>query len=151
MEKTRYQLVPISPEVADRLRALGGPTYVADSNPGYPCRQCLRDADIGESLLLASYDPFDRDSPYRAASPIFLHVAPCGTAVHGSSLPSQLTLRELSVRSFDENALMIDAAIIDGSSLDETINQFFIAADSEFIHVHNASRGCWAVTVQRAG
>ena len=150
MEQIPYHLVPISPADADHLRALGGPTYIADSNPGYPCRQCLRDAEVGETLVLTSHDPFDRISAYRSASPIFLHASPCMTPDQEGMLPLQLTVRELSVRSFDENALMIDAAIIDGGSLDETINRFFTNAESEFIHVHNASRGCWAVTVHPA-
>ena len=77
MSTAPFTLVAIDPQVADTLRAAGGPVYVADSKPGYPCRQCLRDAEIGEELILVSYDPFEQASPYRSASPIFLHCAPC--------------------------------------------------------------------------
>ncbi len=92
-----HRLHPIDSDAADRLRRGGGPTYVADEKPGYPCRQCLRDAEVGEELVLVSHDPFDQDSPYRSASPIFLHLEPCEGAVPSAELPSQLTGRQLSV------------------------------------------------------
>ena len=45
-----FMLRPISQSDADALRLGGGPVYVADECPGYPCRQCLRDAAIGDEL-----------------------------------------------------------------------------------------------------
>lgn len=144
-----FRLVPIDPNTADRLRRGGGPTYVADEKPGYPCRQCLRDAEIGEELVLVSHDPFDHDSPYRSASPIFLHLHPCEAAAPSAALPSQLTGRQLSVRAFDREAMMIDAAIIDGADLATNLDRMFGDEQTDRVHIHNASRGCWAVTAER--
>ena len=150
MTTTTFRLKPIEPEDADLLRADGGHFYVADSNPGYPCRQCLRDADVGDELVLVSYDPFTMATPYRSAGPIFLHREPCSSPADLNRLPEQLTGRQLSVRAFDQRDMMIDAAIIDGATLKTTINTFFANDQSDKIHIHNASRGCWAVTVLRA-
>jgi hypothetical protein len=149
---TTFRLRPIDPEVADRLRveSAGSRVYVADERPGYPCRQCLNDAEIGDELLLVSYDPFTVDGPYRSASPIFLHRLSCGSPSEDATVPVQLTGRQLSVRSFDADALMIDAAVIDGEALAETLDRFFQNVDADHVHVHNASRGCWAVRVDRA-
>ena len=148
---TRFQLRPIAPVEADRLRAAwaGSPVYVADEKPGFPCRQCLRDAEIGEELLLVSYDPFTVDSPYRSASPIFLHREPCSPPADLAVLPEQLTVRQLSVRAFDADALMIDAAIVHGDLLADTLAHMFDDESCDHIHVHNATRGCWAVRVDR--
>jgi hypothetical protein len=146
----RFRLVPIDATVAAALRETGGIRYVADSKPGYPCRQCLRDAELGEEVLLVSYDPFTRDSPYRGAGPIFLHTQRCAPDPGASVIPDQLLVRQLSVRAFDAEAMMVDAALIDGSELQAAIEQFFADSDTDEIHVHNASRGCWAVTVARA-
>jgi hypothetical protein len=148
---TTFRLRPIDPDDADRLRAewADSPVYVADAKPGFPCRQCLRDAEIGDELLLVSYDPFDIDSPYRAASPIFLHRESCTPPPDLGVLPEQLTVRQLSVRAFDTEALMIDAAIVHGELLDETLARMFADTACDHIHVHNASRGCWAVRVDR--
>lgn len=150
MNKQTFVLRPIPSDVADALRRRGGPVYVADEHPGYPCRQCLQDAAVGDELILVSYDPFVTDSEYRSASPIFLHRTTCQLPADARELPEQLTGRQLSVRSFDIAEMMIDAAVISGSDLRETILSFFANPNSHRIHVHNATRGCWAVAVDRA-
>jgi hypothetical protein len=150
MSDSTFVLRPIPPRDADELRRRGGPLYVADEHPGYPCRQCLRDAAVGDELILVSYDPFRTDSPYRSASPIFLHRTSCQPYVTDPVLPQQLTRRQLSVRSFDGEEMMIDAAVIDGTDLEFTIQRFLADPASNQIHVHNATRGCWAVAVERA-
>ena len=150
---TNYRLAPIAPADARRLRdehgAATGAVYIADAKPGYPCRQCLRDAEIGERLVLVAYDPFASDSPYRSRSPIFLHESDCGTPHDLTTVPAQLSVRQLSVRAFDEQAMMIDADVIEGSELDDTLRRFLTDPATTELHVHNASRGCWATTVTR--
>ena len=148
MTTKTFLVAGIDPAAADRLRAAGGVPYVADSKPGYPCRQCLRDAEIGDEMLLVSYDPFTASSPYRCASPIFIHSAPC-TSDDWQDLPVQLTSRTLSVRGFDEAAMMLDAALIEGTELSATIETLFENPAIDHLHVHNASRGCWAARVER--
>lgn len=146
---TDYRLAPIDTVAAAELRALGGQRYIADAKPGYPCRQCLRDAEIGEALILVSHDPFTIDTPYRSRSPIFLHEQTCTPPSDLDGLPDQLTQRQLSVRAFDDNALMIDAAVIDGTALDDQLQRFFADDATNQVHIHNATRGCWATSVTR--
>ncbi len=144
-----YRLAPIDPSIADELRVAGGERFIADSQPGYPCRQCLCDADVGEALILVSHDPFTVESPYRSRSPIFLHERSCTPPRHFEGLPTQLIERQLSVRAFDRDAMMIDAAVIDGTALDDQLQRFFANEATTEIHVHNATRGCWATSVTR--
>jgi hypothetical protein len=117
---TSYVVTGIDSSVADELRARGGINYVADEQPGFPCRQCLRDAEIGDEMILVSHDPFTGWSPYRSASPIFLHRWPCAPSPDDAQLPEQLTRRRLSVRAFDMSEMMLDAALIDGADLGAT-------------------------------
>jgi hypothetical protein len=148
-----FVVTGIDASVADELRAAGGVTYVADSS-GYPCRQCLRDAAIGDVLILVSYDPFTGSSPYRSASPIFLHLSPCtpDDIPSGSAdLPNQLMRRTLSVRAFDSTEMMLDAALIDGAELAGTIHRLLDNDDAHHLHIHNEPRGCWAARVDRQG
>jgi hypothetical protein len=147
---TDYQLAPISPDTADDLRTAGGPRFVADAKPGYPCRQCLRDAEIGEAVILVAHDPFTNDSPYRSRSPIFLHDQACAPPTNVTDLPDQLTGRQLSVRAFDGEAMMLDASVIDGIDLDDTLRRFLDDDAISEIHIHNATRGCWATSMIRA-
>lgn len=147
--QTNYRLNPIDPATADGLRAAGGDRYIADAKPGYPCRQCLRDAEAGEPLILVSHDPYTTDSPYRSRSPIFLHERHCGVPEDLTTLPEQLSLRQLSVRAFDRDEMMIDAAVIDGTDLDAHLRRFFEEPATNQVHIHNATRGCWATSVSR--
>ena len=151
MPTSSYQLVPITEVQAELLRERDATVYISDKHPGYPCRQCLQDADIGDELILVSHDPFHSASPYRSSSPIFIHRRSCQPYVETSDgLPLQLTGRQLSVRLFDCNEMMIDATLIDGTELGATLNRFFQTDGADQVHVHNAVRGCWAVTVQLA-
>jgi hypothetical protein len=122
--------------------------YIADEKPGFPCRQCLRDAEIGEAMILVSHDPFEGTSPYRCASPIFLHREPCARE-SADTLPEQLTERRLSVRAFDADEMMVDAALIEGHDLAATIVDLLTNADVQRLHIHNEPRGCYAASVHR--
>src|SRR4051794_31844167 len=55
--------------------ARGARHRAADDRP--PCRRCLRDAEPGEPLVLASYDPFTVRSPYAGEGPVFVHADGC--------------------------------------------------------------------------
>jgi hypothetical protein len=145
-----YTLAGLAPEVADELRARGGVEYVADEHPGFPCRQCLRDAEIGDVMLLVSHDPFVGTSPYRSASPIFLHKVPCQRD-DKPGLPEQLTRRRLSVRAFDVAEMMVDAALVDGGDLEDTIVTLLDNPETDHLHIHNEPRGCYAARVERRG
>ena len=45
--------------------------------------------------------------------------------------------------------MMIDAAVIYGTELDDQLRRFFDDEATTEIHVHNATRGCWATSVKR--
>jgi hypothetical protein len=57
----------------------------------------------------------------------------------------------LAVRAFDVAAMMIDAVIVPGADLGATLDRFFTDTATDHVQVYNASRGCWAVRVARAG
>jgi hypothetical protein len=49
---TSYVITGLDPVTADRLRAGHGQVYVANSQPGYPCRQCVRLARSAAAKLI---------------------------------------------------------------------------------------------------
>jgi hypothetical protein len=87
-------------------------------------------------MILVSYDPFEESSPYRSASPIFLHASSCAEFDDADGLPEQLTCRNLSVRGFDGAAMMQDGVVIDGRDLHATIDDLFTNPAIEYLHVH---------------
>ncbi len=121
---------------------------VADSSPGWPCRRCLRDAEVGEVLLLVSYDPWTVDSPYRQPGPIFVHERDCEPWA-GDVLPEQQTSRFLSVRVIDHHGMQIAGDVVPGTDLETRLRQAFSNEDTAFVHLHNAGPGCFAARVDR--
>lgn len=140
---TQYLLVG-----ADDIDVTGSsPTTVTESG-GTPCRRCLRDAEPGELVHLVSYDPFTVDSPYRSASPVYVHAEEC-PVYRGHEVPEQQRRRLLSVRSFDAAATMRGSAVLPGDRLAEALEKAFADPGTAFVHVHNAGPGCFAVRVTR--
>jgi hypothetical protein len=141
---------PIDAATAERLRSLPDPVVrIADSDPGYPCRQCLRDAAIGDELILVSFDPFTLATPYRTASPVFLHRHDCSARFDSAAVPEQLRRRRLSVRAFDTTEMMVAGEVTDGSELEPTLERLFSDPTVERVHIHNAGPGCFAARVDR--
>ena len=124
---------------------------VADAEPGYPCRRCLRFAAVGDPLWLLTYDPFLGDSPYRQPGPIFVHVRPCHPDpgdVLGAVPPMLPPRSTLSVRAFGPDHLMTTAEVHDGAHLAEAAHRLLAESSVSYLHVHYAGPGCFAVRVE---
>jgi hypothetical protein len=124
----------------------GAVRVVADEPNSYPCRRCLQDAEEGEPMLLLGYDPFLGASPYAGPGPIYVHERDC-EPFEGGGIPSQLTRRLLSVRAYDEHHMLVDADVIDGTSLEDAAQRLLEGA--AYLHVHNARPGCFAARIDR--
>ena len=142
---TRYLLTG-----AADIDVTGSEPVVVTDRHSTPCRRCLRDAEPGERVHLVSYDPFVTDSPYRSASPVFVHADPCAVYA-GHAIPEQQRRRLLSVRAFDGEAMMRDAEVVDGIGLADALDRLFADSATAFVHVHNAGPGCFSVRVTRVG
>jgi hypothetical protein len=144
-------VVPL-PEPVNLPNPSSLPTYVVDELHSFPCRRCLKDGAIGETMYLVSYDPFKpeaKSSPYQSASPIFVHTTECDR-YSGSEIPDQQIRRLLSVRAFDKDHMMTEADVLKGVELEKKAKEMLGRGNAEYIHVHNATRGCFAVQIERA-
>ncbi|KAK2612611.1 hypothetical protein QQS21_001383 [Conoideocrella luteorostrata] len=122
-----------------------------DKEGGSPCRRCLRDGSLGDTMILAPYDPFLGDSPYRQPGPIFVHVSPqCEPYKPDGSVPEQLHRRLLSMRAFDASHCMVDTEVVKGDQIVEVSNKMMENDAVTYIHVHYAKAGCFAVRIDRA-
>jgi hypothetical protein len=133
-----------------QLRARGAKRYVADRQPGFPCRVSLTDAAPGERVVLVPFTHQDANSPYRASGPIFIREAARPASLGVSEVPGLLRLRLLSVRAYDADGLMVDADVVDGSALESLIERLFGNPVVGHLHVHFARPGCYACRVDRA-
>lgn len=117
---------------------------------GFPCRISLRDAPVGEDVLLLPFTHQDSRSPYRASGPIFVRRGQRAAAEFVNELPPYLTRRPLSVRAYDAADEMIDADVIDGSTAETLIERYLANDATDYLHIHFARRGCYACRVDRA-
>jgi hypothetical protein len=128
----------------DDLRGLGVVRVSADSNPGYPDRIEMRDADIGESLLLLNHVCQSANTPYRASHAVFVREGAVTRYDRCNEVPDVLRRRLLSLRAYDADGMMLDAEIVDGEDCETLIEKLFANGAVAYIHAHNAKRGCYA-------
>jgi hypothetical protein len=137
-----FAVMPLDPGTADSLRA-GGARLTRADGPGFPCRQCLQEAETGEDLLLLSYQPMATTTPYASASPIFLHASTCTAHDPSEGTPTLLRERLLSVRAFDEAEHLVDAEVVAGVIMDGVVNGLLQRPGVREVHIHNAATGCY--------
>jgi hypothetical protein len=65
-------------------------------------------------------------------------------------VPEVLRVRPLSVRAFDAAHLMIDADLVDGRELEGLVETCLARAETAYLQVHYARRGCYAARIERA-
>jgi len=123
---------------------------IADAPGAYPCRITLEDAEPGEELLLLNYAHQSARTPYASTGPIFIRRNARTTQVVVNEVPDQQRRRLLSVRAYDANGWMTDADVTEGAELESLIARFLGDPEVDYLHVHNARRGCYACRVDRA-
>jgi hypothetical protein len=123
---------------------------VADGSGSYPCRRCLRDAQVGDELLLLPYDPFPAPSPYAGEGPIYVHADGCPPYEDDGSVPGFVTRRvSMSVRAYDADGMLCDCDVMTGAEVEDRARAM-LAAGAAFVHVHNAKPGCFMCTIAAA-
>jgi Protein of unknown function (DUF1203) len=132
------------------LATLGAHRMIVKEKPGTPCRISLADAEIGEEVILMPYTHHATHSPYQSSGPIFVRKNVATATVGENEIPLMFHHRLLSLRGYDQNAMMIEANVLEGKDLAESISQIFDNASVAYIHVHNARPGCYNCLVKRA-
>jgi len=132
----------------EELAARGAVRLIADEKPGYPCRVSLTDAESGQHLVLTHYEHHPVASPFRSSYAIYVREGET-TYDEIDAVPEQLRSRLLSVRAFDEKAMLVGADVVDGGELEDAIARLFVDGRTAYLHVHFAKPGCYAARVDR--
>ncbi len=133
----------------EALAKHGARRMKVDVNHGYPCRVTLKDAEIGESVLLLNYEHLAVDTPYRSTHAIFVREGASTRSPIVNRIPDQLQLRLLSIRAFDVDGMMVDADVVDGTECEPLIQRMLDDQRVDYLHIHNARPGCYAARVDR--
>jgi hypothetical protein len=131
------------------LAAHGVVRITADAPTGFPCRVRLDDVDPGETLLLLNHVSHDGPNPYRASHAIFIGEQSSDAACFRDEVPPSFDRRILSLRAFDQDGMMTDAALAQPGEADAVIRRLIADRQVDHIDAHNATRGCFAARIER--
>jgi hypothetical protein len=134
----------------ETLAKQGVQRIVVDSNPGFPCRISLQDAEVGEKVLLMNYEHQPKPTPFRSSHAIFVRECASQAVPARNEVPKMFRHRLLSVRAFDAAGMMIDADVIHGERLESLIGRMLDNESTDILHIHNAKLGCYAAMVERS-
>ncbi|KIT14478.1 DUF1203 domain-containing protein [Jannaschia aquimarina] len=132
------------------LAARNARRVVVDAKPGAPCRVSLRDAELGETVLLANHVHLDAASPYRASHAVYVRAGVEQADPAPGEVPAMIARRDLSLRALDGDGMIVDAALMPGSKTAETLGRMLAAPHVVEVHLHFAARGCYAARATRA-
>ena len=138
-------------ELSDRdLMTRGARRQVADaSQPGFPCRVTLEEAQCGEKLLLTNFEHQPANSPYRSSHAIYVREIARKQFDQPDVVPNPMRSRLLSVRAFSAAGMMVSADIVDGQNVEGLICRQLEDREAAYLHVHFAKRGCFGARVER--
>lgn len=139
---------------ATRIDDRGGPAHSRRvDGPGFPCRHCLKLGEVGEEMLLVSWDLPRPLGPYWTPSPVFLHARDCARAEVTDALPETVTANPIvSLRHYDaEGMCLYDLGMVaPGNAIEAPLRERLADPRVAFVNIHTARPGCWLCSVERA-
>ena len=122
---------------------------VVVNGSGFPERIEMRDAQVGETLLLVNFEHQSADTPYRSSHAVYVREGATETW-SGDHLPEVMRKRLLSLRAFSADGSMVDADVVEGARAVPLIERLFDDPAVACIHAHYAKPGCYAARIERA-
>lgn len=143
------EFAPLFAMTDEQLRQRSIVRKVADTRPGFPCRVSLQDAQPGDTLLLLNYEHLAVASPYRSRHAIFVRQNARRANLAVNEIPEVMRTRLLSIRAFDQAAMMLDADVVQGEEVAPAIQRMLGNPDVKFLHAYNAKYGCYSARIDR--
>jgi Protein of unknown function (DUF1203) len=134
---------------AEALQKIGAVKMIVDKTPGFPCRVSLQDATIGEEVLLLPFQHHKTTSAYQSTGPIFVRKNAIEATLGLNEIPTMLLHRLLSLRCYNKEGIMINATVVEGEVLSETLQELFTDNKIAYVHIHNAKPGCYNCLAER--
>lgn len=156
-QQQQFRIVPISPAFLERARAgsddQGQPVERHVARGGEPLRDCLRRAEPGEAILLASYCPFTVAGPYKEFGPVFLSAAP-QPAPRLDALPlggaQPYLAASFVLRAYSAGERIVDARMSSPEAATGDLHALFARAEVAFVLARFPTYGCYALRIERA-
>ena len=110
----------------------------------------IEDAKADEPLLLVNHVSHDGNNPYCASHAIFVSETAPEALSYEDEIPPALNRRILSLRAFDRDGMMIDAALCQPGEADPIVRRMLGNEAVDHVDAHTATRGCFMARAERA-
>lgn len=148
------RIAPLPEAFLARARAgtddLGQPVERLIAQGGEPLRDCLRRAEPGESILLASYCPFTVNGPFKEYGPVFLAADP-QPYPSLNALPTEGERPYLGasfvLRAYSKNERIVDARLSSPGSVGQDLQELCAHIETEFVLARFTTYGCYALRI----
>ena len=141
---------PLFTMTTDQLSAANAERVVVDAEPGYPCRVSLKDAKVGETVILLNHASMPARTPFQATHAIYVRQGAKTAMPKPGDIPTAIGARTQSVRAFDDNWMLVDADLAEGAAeIAATITRMLDRSEVKEVHLHNARQGCFAARATR--
>lgn len=134
----------------DALASQGVLRCIVQTADAYPDRIELRDAALGESVLLLNYTHQPAATPFRASHAIYLREGATQTYDARDEVPEMMRRRLISLRGFDAQGMLRNADVSEGDEIAACIKRLFRDHNIAYLHAHFAKHGCYAARIERA-
>lgn len=148
-------ITPISTAVAEAMRAVSRDDFgnalepEVQTQPGNPCRHCLRRATAGERLVLFSFSPFDRRNPYKEVGPVFVHADGCEHYADTAQVPEAFADRPIVLRGYDAEQRIAQVAVVVDGHVERRIEELLADPAIAYLHARSFTHGCYLFRVDR--
>ena len=102
-----------------------------------------------EELILVNYEHQSGNSPYRAAHAIFVRKGVEQAQPAVGEVPELFNNRALSLRVFNDQAMIVAADLIEGKDLGSALDRLLTNPTAAYVHIHYAKFGCYAARADR--
>jgi Protein of unknown function (DUF1203) len=115
------------------------------------CRRCLRRFNHGERRLLFKYRPFQRESVFAEAGPIYIHQNDCRPDTEIlTAYPDDFRELPLLLRAYTGEDGQVDSKLIKDGDAEAIINGFFANPEVAYIHLRDGESGCYYARIERS-
>ncbi|HEY2793469.1 MAG TPA: DUF1203 domain-containing protein [Micromonosporaceae bacterium] len=153
---TTYTIEAIDPTSVKQLLISDDVRFSVDHEGGSPLRCCLRYAEPGEHVALASYRPLRRwaeetgaePGPYDECGPVFVHADGCPQPV--ASKPYAGAPRHHTFRKYAADGHILGGRLIGADEEHERVLADMFADDEvALVHVRAVEFGCFFYAARR--
>jgi hypothetical protein len=155
MKSSTFRVVPLKTEVAEAARRKGAAgvqdhvVITVDSPQAFPCRHCLRWAELGERVVLFPYAAIPPGHAYSESGPIVVHAEACERYEPINEYPSEFCSGRV-FRAYNSHNRIIDAKVVNGTAPEAVIENLFENPETTFVHIRSLTHGCYTFAIDRA-